>query len=155
MPPGRLPLAGLTQAQLDALPVDLRQVENIYPLAPMQEGMLFHSLYDGQASSYVNRLRLDLDDLDPQRFIQAWQQVLDQHEALRAGFVWEQGLEAPRQVVLRQVQLPVERFDWAGEADIDARLEALAQAEQARAFDLGQAPLLRLVLVRTGRSAIT
>ncbi|WP_176509040.1 non-ribosomal peptide synthetase [Pseudomonas urethralis] len=148
--PADFPLAGLTQAQLDALPVDLRQVENIYPLAPMQEGMLFHSLYDGQASSYVNRLRLDLDDLDPQRFIQAWQQALDQHESLRAGFVWEQGLEAPRQVVLRHVELPVERFDWAGEADIDARLETLAQAEQARAFDLGQAPLLRLVLVRTG-----
>ncbi|WP_343596219.1 amino acid adenylation domain-containing protein [Pseudomonas sp.] len=148
--PADFPLAGLTQAQLDALPVDLRQVENIYPLAPMQEGMLFHSLYDGQVSSYVNRLRLDLDDLDPDRFIQAWQLALDQHESLRAGFVWEQGLEAPRQVVLRHVQLPVERFDWAGEADIDARLEALAQAEQARAFDLGQAPLLRLVLVRTG-----
>ncbi|WP_054886199.1 non-ribosomal peptide synthetase [Pseudomonas sp. NBRC 111130] len=148
--PADFPLAGLTQAQLDALPVDLRQVENIYPLAPMQEGMLFHSLYDGQASSYVNRLRLDLDELDPERFIQAWQQALDQHESLRAGFAWEQGLEAPRQVVLRHVQLPVERFDWAGEADIGARLEALAQAEQARAFDLGQAPLLRVVLVRTG-----
>ncbi|MGN8262169.1 amino acid adenylation domain-containing protein, partial [Pseudomonas sp. SMSB3] len=144
------PLAGLTQAQLEALPVDLREVQDIYPLSPMQEGMLFHSLYDGQAGSYINRLRLDLDDLDPDRFLQAWQQALDQHEALRAGFVWEQGLEAPRQVVLRHVQLPVERLDWAGEADIAARLQALALAEQERAFDLGQAPLLRLVLVRTG-----
>ncbi|WP_409488687.1 amino acid adenylation domain-containing protein [Pseudomonas promysalinigenes] len=148
--PADFPLAGLSQAQLDALPVDLRQVEQIYPLAPMQEGMLFHSLYDGQPSSYVNRLRLDLDDLDPERFIQAWQQALDHHEALRAGFVWEQGLEAPRQVVLRHVELPVQRFDWVGEADIEARLQALAQAETLRAFDLGQAPLLRLVLVRTG-----
>jgi len=148
--PADFPLAGLSQVQLDALPVDLRQVEGIYPLSPMQEGMLFHSLYDGQASSYVNRLRLDIDDLDPERFIQAWQHTVGRHESLRAGFAWEQGLESPRQVVLRHVELPVERFDWSGQPDIGERLAALATAEEARAFDLGQAPLLRLVLVRTG-----
>src|SRR3546814_7384437 len=71
--PSDFPLAGLSQTQLDALPLAARQIEDIYPLSPMQQGMLFHTLYEQQAGNYINQLRVDVEGLDVERFRQAWQ----------------------------------------------------------------------------------
>src|SRR5690606_3581108 len=57
--PGDVPLAGLTQAQLDALPVAHRDIEDLYPLSPMQQGILFHALRDPEANLYVTQLAVD------------------------------------------------------------------------------------------------
>ena len=61
------------------LPLSLAAVEDLYPLSPMQQGMLFHTLYEPEAQAYINQLRLDIDGLQPQRFEQAWQAALDAH----------------------------------------------------------------------------
>ena len=75
--PSDFPLAGLDQARLDALPVALEEVEDIYPLSPMQQGMLFHSLYEQASSDYINQMRVDVSGLDIPRFRAAWQSALD------------------------------------------------------------------------------
>ncbi|MFC4433630.1 amino acid adenylation domain-containing protein, partial [Cupriavidus respiraculi] len=54
--PSDVPLAALTQAQLDRLPLDHAQIDDLYPLTPMQQGMLFHTLYTPEAGIYVNQL---------------------------------------------------------------------------------------------------
>ncbi|MEC4878444.1 non-ribosomal peptide synthase/polyketide synthase [Pseudomonas sp. NC26] len=146
--PSDVPLAGLDQAQLDTLALPAREIADVYPLSPMQQGMLFHSLYEANGRAYVNQMRLDIRGLDVERFASAWQQAVDRHELLRAGFIWEAALEAPRQVIYRQaaLEIVVEQADPVCPQALDQR----ATAELDRGFDLARAPLLRLCLLRTG-----
>ncbi|USS54776.1 non-ribosomal peptide synthase/polyketide synthase [Pseudomonas kermanshahensis] len=148
--PSDFPLAGLNQAQLDSLPVPASQIADVYPLSPMQQGMLFHTLYEEQAGNYINQLRVDVDGLDVERFRQAWQAALDAHPVLRSGFVWQGTLDQAVQVVHKRVALPFTEHDWRGLPELEHALQTLAAGEREQGFTLDQAPLLRLVLVRTG-----
>ncbi|WP_189386290.1 non-ribosomal peptide synthetase, partial [Pseudomonas brenneri] len=146
--PSDFPLATLTQQQLDELPASAGAIEDVYALSPMQRGMLFHTLYEPQGGSYTNQVRLDVEGLDPQRFLAAWQATMDVRDVLRTSFVWQGSLEQPVQVVHPHVSVPFTVLDWQGRADLMAQLDARALAERAQGFDLTQAPLLRLVLIR-------
>ncbi|QBX40839.1 amino acid adenylation domain-containing protein [Pseudomonas fluorescens] len=146
--PSDFPLSGLTQAQLDHFPLAPRQVADVYPLSAMQQGMLFHSLYEQATGDYINQVRLDVEGLDPQRFQQAWQAAVDNHDILRSSFVWQGELARPVQVVHKQLDMPFRVLDWRDRDDCQSDLNALAAAEQAQGFDLSQGPLLRMVVVR-------
>src|SRR4028118_259910 len=77
-------------------------VEAIYPLSPMQQGMLFHTLYDGESGVYLTQINLTLrGNLDVPSFQRAWDLVIERHPVLRTAFVWERRDE-PFQVVYRQ-----------------------------------------------------
>nr|WP_322102147.1 non-ribosomal peptide synthetase [Paraburkholderia sp. J41] len=152
--PSDFPLAALDQDELDALPLTLADVDDLYPLTPMQSGMLFHALYARGGSVYLNQLRADLDGLDAARFRAAWHALAQRHDVLRTGFV-AQG-EGWLQWVARAVALPFEEHDWRaraaamGHADLEAALDAFAAEQLERGFELSRAPLHRLALVRTG-----
>ncbi|MCO8170254.1 amino acid adenylation domain-containing protein, partial [Pseudomonas sp. 21LCFQ02] len=146
--PSDFPLAKLTQAQLDDLPVAARDIEDIYPLSPMQQGMLFHTLYEQEGGDYINQMRVDVDGLNVEQFRKAWQDTLNAHDILRTAFFWK-GDVAPIQVVKQHVEIPLIMHDWRGQSSQVQRLDALAQAERSQGFELSSAPLLRLVLVRT------
>ncbi|TLP52678.1 MULTISPECIES: non-ribosomal peptide synthetase, partial [Pseudomonas] len=148
--PSDFPLAGLDQAQLDRLPVPLGEVEDLYPLTPMQQGMLFHSLYEQGSGQYLNQLQVAVSGLDTERFRAAWQATLDAQACLRTGFIWQGDLVRPLQVVHKALTLPMRVLDWRARAVSPADLDALARAELEHGFDLVQAPLLRLCLVRLG-----
>ncbi|WP_144160831.1 non-ribosomal peptide synthetase, partial [Paraburkholderia sp. BCC1885] len=141
-------LSGLTQAELDALPVLHAQLEDVYPLSPMQSGMLFHTLYAPGGSAYLNQLRVDIEGLDVERFRAAWQESTAHNPVLRTGFL-PHG-EGWLQWVAKTVEVPFEEHDWRDRETVDAGLEELAGAQLARGFDLSQPPLQRLVLVRAG-----
>ncbi|MGE8186570.1 amino acid adenylation domain-containing protein [Pseudomonas sp. NPDC086278] len=143
--PSDFPLARLSQVQLDALPVAVSTLEDLYPLSPMQQGMLFHTLYEPGVGAYISQLRLDIQGLDPQRFTQAWQTALARHDILRSSFHW-QGLDTAHQAIVREVALPLDMLE-------SSDTEALADAERAQGFELGHAPLFRLKLVHTGADA--
>ncbi|MEB0223174.1 non-ribosomal peptide synthase/polyketide synthase [Pseudomonas sp. 10S4] len=147
--PSDFPLAQLSQAQLDNLAVAPQTIDDIYPLSPMQQGMLFHTLLEQGTGDYINQMRLDVDGVDPQRFRDAWQAALDAHDILRTGFFWQGDLEQPIQVVHRNIEVPFSVLDWRNQLDLDAALQTLADEERAQGLDLTQAPLLRLVLVQT------
>ncbi|MDD0977658.1 amino acid adenylation domain-containing protein, partial [Pseudomonas fontis] len=146
--PSDFALANLTQAQLDGLPYPAQQIEDIYPLSPMQQGMLFHTLYEQSRGHYVNQLRVDVDGLDPQRFRAAWQATLEAQDSLRSAFVWQGDLERPVQVLLKALQVPFTQLDWQGRNDVARALDTLAAEELEQGFDLAAAPLLRLQLVQ-------
>nr|WP_256390450.1 non-ribosomal peptide synthetase [Pseudomonas yamanorum] len=150
--PSDFNLLSLSQAQLDSLPMAPSQIEDIYPLSPMQQGMLFHSLYEQEQGHYINQLRLDVDGLDPERFREAWQAMVDGHDILRTGFIWHGAFERPIQVVHKQARLPFEVYDWRERAQLAQDLDELALQQRREGFDLAAAPLLRLVLVRTEAS---
>ncbi|RRI53016.1 non-ribosomal peptide synthase/polyketide synthase [Pseudomonas aeruginosa] len=147
--PSDFPLARLDQARLDQLPLAPCEVKDLYPLSPMQQGMLFHSLYQQEAGDYINQLRVDVDGLHPESFRAAWQAALDEHDVLRSGFLWQGAFETPLQVVRKRVEVPFSVLDWRGREDLAAALDELAAGEGRLGFDLSEAPLLRLVLVRT------
>ncbi len=145
--PSDFPLARLSQPQLDALPVAGPAIADLYPLSPMQQGMLFHTLLEPAAEAYINQLRVDIDGLDVQAFGRAWQAALDRHAILRSSFHWL-GLDSAHQVIQRQVDLQLQVVE-----DVAADLDTLAAAERARGFELNAAPLFRLMLVRGAGSA--
>ncbi|OEZ64148.1 non-ribosomal peptide synthetase [Duganella sp. HH105] len=142
--PSDFPLARLTQAQIERHALPLERLADLYPLSPMQAGMLFHSVFDPSGTAYVNQLRLDLEDVDLVRFRGAWRTLMERHEVLRTGFLLG---ETPLQWVARSVELPIDEQDWQGRADA-AALDSLAQAERESGFDLAAPPLMRLALVR-------
>ncbi|WLH14379.1 non-ribosomal peptide synthase/polyketide synthase [Pseudomonas hefeiensis] len=146
--PSDFPLAGLSQPQLDALPLAARQIEDIYPLSPMQQGMLFHTLYEQQAGNYINQLRVDVAGLDVERFRQAWQAAMDAHEVLRSSFVWDGDFKRALQVVHKQLEVAFVLHDWRARPDLSQDLETLALAQRQQGFELDAAPLLRLLVVR-------
>ncbi len=128
-----------------------RNIEAVYPLSPMQQGMLFHSLYAPESGVYFEQLSATLrGDLDLVAFERAWQRVIDRHPILRTAFAWK-SLDRSLQVVHRRVSLQLEERDWRGAspAEQEARLEGFLQADRARGFDLSRAPLMRLALLRT------
>src|ERR1044071_4241117 len=125
-------------------------LEDIYPLAPLQQGLLFHTLAAPDSTLYVEQGSWTLEGaLAVEDYRQAWQQVVDRHPILRTGFVWK-GLDTPVQVVFRRADLPFRDEDWRalGAAEQQARLDELCRAELRRGFDLEAAPLMRVVVVR-------
>ncbi|EPH45403.1 putative Linear gramicidin synthase subunit C [Streptomyces aurantiacus JA 4570] len=148
--PSDFPLARLDQAAVDRLAGDGRDVEDLLPLTPLQEGMLFHRLVGGPDDVYVDQAVLLLEGVaDPSAFAAAWQRVTDRTPALRTSVVWED-VPVPLQVVHRDVRVPVTHLDWR-ELDEDERSERLDRfrsEDLARGIDLAAAPLMRLTLIR-------
>ncbi|MBD2418345.1 AMP-binding protein, partial [Anabaena cylindrica FACHB-243] len=127
-----------------------KNIEDVYPLSPMQQGMLFHSLYEPTSGTYITQLICDLHgQLNISAFTQAWQQTINQHPVLRTAFVWE-NLEKPLQVVGQKVNVPWEEQDWRGILPIEQqeRLDTLLDTDRKRGFELSKAPLMRLILIR-------
>ncbi|PIB52873.1 non-ribosomal peptide synthetase [Pseudomonas sp. 2995-1] len=152
--PSDFPLAKLTQPQLDSLPVPASVIEDVYPLTPMQEGLLLHTLLEPGTGLYYMQDRYRINSaLDPERFAQAWQAVIARHEALRASFCWNVG-EDMLQVIHKPGSTPIEYLDWSNdpEAEQEPRLQALLKAEREAGFDLlNQAPF-HLRLIRVGEA---
>ncbi|MGE8408413.1 MAG: amino acid adenylation domain-containing protein, partial [Pseudomonas sp.] len=147
MTPSDFPLVSLSQAQLDHLPLAAANVQDIYPLSPMQQGMLFHTLYEQEAGNYINQLRVAVSGLQPALLRDAWQAMVDQHDVLRSVFLSE--LEQPLQVVLRHMPITFIELDARDRAEQRDWLDSWAAEDRARGFVLEQGPLFRLAVVRT------
>ena len=129
-----------------------RNIEAIYQLSPMQQGMLFHSLYAPESGVYVEQMACVFNGiLDQEAFQAAWQKVIERHSILRTCFVWE-NLDQMLQVVQREVEIPFVMEDWRslGAAEQEAKWQNYLADDIREGFKLNKAPLLRLALMRTG-----
>ncbi len=148
--PSDFPLARLSQEQVDRIVGDGGLVEDVYPLTPLQAGMLFHSLVDTDTEAYFNQIRLRLTGaFDPYALDAAWQRVVDRTQVLRSSLVWD-GVDEPLQVVHRRVTVPTTHYDWRDLSDVDRAVEmrrAVAD-DRTAGMDLGRAPLMRLIIGR-------
>ncbi|OTP67047.1 Non-ribosomal peptide synthetase module [Caballeronia sordidicola] len=145
--PGDYPLAlkaGLNQAALDRVPHDLRSVDDIYPLSPMQQGILFHSLLAPEQATYVNQLVATLHAPDVQRLRAAFEAAVPRHDILRTSFTPDEA--KPMQIVHRQARMSVDLLDWRDHGD--NTLESWLAADRARGFDLNTPPLMRVTLIQ-------
>jgi hypothetical protein len=127
-------------------------VEDVYGLSPMQFGMLFDSLRDGDGISpyQVQMVEKLTGPLDDQCFLDAWQHLVDRHAILRSAFLWEE-VSTPVQVVQRTAELPRAALDWREHdpATQDELLRRLLADDWREGFDLSRPPLLRVRVVRT------
>ncbi|HEX4722553.1 MAG TPA: amino acid adenylation domain-containing protein [Pseudonocardiaceae bacterium] len=143
--PSDFPLARLDQATVDSLVGDGRGVEDVYPLTPMQAGMVFHGLSQADQGVYFEQVSFVLDGVtDPVRLAAAWQHVVDSTPVLRSR------ISAPYQVVAEHVTVPITHLDWTETAD----LHALLARDRAEGFDLGRAPLLRVTIARLSATEV-
>jgi amino acid adenylation domain-containing protein len=149
--PELLPLAQLTQAEIDEVVATVEggtaNVQDIYALTPLQQGMVFHHLMQQHGDAYLNAAVLAFDRQERlQRYLQALQSVIQRHDILRTALVW-QGLREPVQVVWRHAVLPVQELDIQA-ADVAAELKA--RTERLR-LELDRAPLLRAHVAHDAR----
>ncbi|MBW8833078.1 MAG: amino acid adenylation domain-containing protein, partial [Burkholderiales bacterium] len=143
--PQMLPLVELTQQEIDlavaGVPGGATNVQDIYALAPLQQGMLFHHLLRQQGDPYVNPVLLAFDtraSLDA--FVHAFNRVIARHDILRTAVVWR-GMREPAQVVWRNASLPLQELEIDGE---DAAHELRQRFDAGHTpIDLQLAPLIR------------
>ncbi|MCP5051172.1 MAG: non-ribosomal peptide synthetase, partial [bacterium] len=140
----------ITQTQLDRVVKHFgKDIADIYPLSPLQQGMLFHNLYEPGSGIYFEQIHCGLKgQLDIKAFGQAWQHLIDRHTILRTGF-WHE-TDTPLQVVKKTVQLPWQTLDWREftETERRDRLHDLLTAERSRGFEPDKAPLMRVQVIR-------
>jgi amino acid adenylation domain-containing protein len=151
--PAMLPLVELSQDQIDSLVADVpggvSNVQDIYPLSPLQEGILFHHLLQGEDGGDVYLLRTVVafdtrERLDA--FLRALQDVIDRHDILRSAVRWE-GLPTPVQIVHRRAPLPIAEFTPAPGRAAVPQLLARTDPHKIR-LDLRRAPVLAAHVAR-------
>jgi len=142
-------LVELTEAEMDRIartvPGGADNVQDIYPLSPLQEGILFHHLIGGEGDPYLTAWELSFDSRDRlDKYLSAVQAVVQRHDILRTGFAWE-GLSAPVQVVWRNAPLQVEEVGLSPADDAAAQLWQRFSPRHFR-IDVRQAPVLRIYI---------
>ncbi|MEV0246180.1 amino acid adenylation domain-containing protein [Nocardia sp. NPDC050712] len=148
--PADCPEVEVDQDGIDELEALHGPLADLLPLSPLQEGLLFHAIRDGENDVYTLTARFDLTGpLDADRLVQAFDQVVARHSNLGAAFHYEQ-FDRPVQAIPRDVRVPWRHVDLSA---LPARA-ALRSADRledevaAQLFDVSTAPLLRALLIR-------
>ena len=124
-------------------------VQDMYPLSPLQQGMLFHALLDPESPAYQEQIVMTLaGELDAAAMRQAWQTVIDRNAILRTAIVSD-GLKKPLQVVHREAALHIEEADWRGLSADEQESRMAELLSTMRIGDLTRAPLMRVAIART------
>ncbi|QKQ75847.1 non-ribosomal peptide synthetase [Nostoc sp. TCL240-02] len=128
----------------------MNNIEDLYELSPMQQGMLFHTLYAPESEVYFEQLLCILSgELNFLTFQQAWRQVVARNPVLRSSFYWEE-IEKPLQMVSKQVDLSWEELDWRNLTPDEQQqhLENFLKCDRQKGFDLAQVPLMRFTVIQ-------
>ncbi|MGY4101754.1 amino acid adenylation domain-containing protein [Nocardia sp. R16R-3T] len=148
--PSDLDLVRLRQGEIERLEHRYPTLSDIWPLTPLQEGLLFHALVSVESvDAYLTQLVLELrGQVDPERLRRAAQLLLDRHPNLRTAFDAEVG---PVQVVLQHVETVWSELDLSelDDSALEREWELLLAADRETRFDPARAPLLRWMLVTT------
>lgn len=126
-------------------------IEDIYTLSPLQEGMLFHKLMEPDSPAYFNQVELVIDtELDVPHFVQCWERILAAYPVLRTSF-FSAGLTTPLQVVRKAVALDFSQHNLSGQTpgQQEHSIQEYIRADRQRDFTLREPSLLRLALFRT------
>src|SRR5215470_2958466 len=127
------------------------KIEAIYPLSPMQQGLLFHSLYSPGSGTYGEQVSCRIErGLDVEAFKRSWQSLVDRHSILRTSFLWE-GLAEPQQVVHKDIKVAWKEEDLRRLTAVEHSecVQAYLAKDRGADFEFSRAPLMRLTLLRT------
>lgn len=129
---------------------------DIYPLTPMQGGILFHVLKEERPGPYIEQFVFEADRTpDPERLAAAWTAVVRRHPALRTAFVWE-GVHEPLQIVMRECSVPVGCHDLTGmeQDQVEAAVQEFLTEDRDRGIALAAAPLMRHTILPHDRGCL-
>jgi len=122
----------------------------LYPLSPMQEGILFHALYDNKSNAFTEQFTFDFPEgLNVKAFQSAWESILDNHSILRTSFLFDD-FNIPVQCVHKKVTLPFEVLNYStlSKTEKANNLSAFLEADYERGFQFDEAPLMRITLLK-------
>ncbi|MCP5292673.1 MAG: amino acid adenylation domain-containing protein [Burkholderiales bacterium] len=148
--PSDFPLARLDQSGLDLISRNKPDLEDIYPVAPLQQGLIFHSLYAPEAGMYCNQFSCMLTgELNTDMFLQAWRHLVAGHPILRTAFLLDEVVQ-PLQLVYKNVEMPVDHVDWRNlsEEEQAQRWHEYLLDDRRKPFVFDRAPLMRFALIR-------
>ena len=132
-----------------------RNLETSFPLSQMQRGMLFQCQLTDRGSIYMLQWVITLhEEVNILYFMQAWNDVLARHDILRSSFRWED-TEEPMQDIYINISLPFEQQDWQhlSKTEQQNKLEEFLKLDRKKGFNLNEAPLMRLTLIRLGANS--
>ncbi|WP_298427966.1 condensation domain-containing protein, partial [uncultured Kordia sp.] len=128
------------------------KVVDIYPLSPLQEGLLFHSLYDNDTSGYAIQFQCDIiNEFSKESFYKTWKYLIEKHTILRTA-IYAEGLAIPVQCIYEDVQLPIQEIDFSehSEETLKQKLNKFLEQDRNTGFELKKAPLFRISLLNIG-----
>uniref|UniRef100_UPI000AE9413C non-ribosomal peptide synthetase n=1 Tax=Aquimarina longa TaxID=1080221 RepID=UPI000AE9413C len=130
-------------------------IDSFYKLSPMQEGMLFHGLYDTDSKAYIEQMSLDFSKgLHVEALKSSWEYVMKNHSTLRTSFLYEE-LSIPLQCAYNEVKLPFIELDYSTYEGIEKeeKLEKFLTEDCEKGFSFNEVPLMRITLIKTGKDA--
>ncbi|GGG24223.1 hypothetical protein GCM10011344_26200 [Dokdonia pacifica] len=125
-------------------------IEDVYKFSPLQEGLLFHSLYNEDANAYVVQLSFDMvGDLQLDFFKEAWELLLKKHSTLRTSFYYET-MGVPVQCVYNHVDIPITvvSYEDKSSGELEQDIATFLEGDANTPFDLEVPPLFRLTLLK-------
>jgi len=152
--PSDFPLVRMTQSTLDILQEKYPKLSDIYPLSPLQEGMLFHTIYNPKDGIYFEQVTGKIiGKLEVDNFNFAWRIVVDRHPILRSAFVWE-NQDTPWQIVSKSSQFSILQKDWRdlSPAQQEDKLQQYLIEDRKNGFLLDRSPLMRFSVIRLDNS---
>ncbi|CBL45096.1 Non-ribosomal peptide synthetase modules and related proteins [gamma proteobacterium HdN1] len=144
--PSDFPLAGLDQLSIDRLFGHTAGIEAVYPLSPMQEGMLFHSMFEDGSTAYFEQLSVEvMGDANRELLLEAWGQVIRRHPIMRSAFHW-QDMPRPLQVVHTNINVEMNTFDWrdTDPSQVESKLSTWMTRDRQRGFEVERPGLTRM-----------
>jgi len=133
-----------------------KKIEDIYPLSPMQQGMLYHSLYGAESGLYSELYRFTINGpLNIDHFRAMWDHLAKVRPVLRTIFRWKK-LDSPVQIVLkeRRPAFDIKDLRTIAEDDQKRELDTFCQKIRTTPFDLENGPLMRVTLFLLGKDKI-
>jgi amino acid adenylation domain-containing protein len=124
-------------------------LEDIYVLSPLQQGMIFDHLYSPRSGVYFQQVSLALHgQLDIAAFVRSWQEVVKKYAALRTSFHWQE-MDNPLQVVTKQVDIQIHQISLTDSTRDEQQKEVddFLKKDRELGFDLSTSPLMRLTLI--------
>ncbi len=127
-----------------------QNIEAIYPLSPMQQGMLFHTIYNPESEEYFEQLTATFSGkINTDAFVSAINKVVENNSILRTSFAYK-NVSKMLQIVHKKVEVPVEIIDWTSysQSEIEDKFDKLLREDRKKGFNLSKAPLIRIKLIK-------
>ena len=157
--PSDFPDISFTQTELETLLNQLpyaknqqknsQQIESIYPLSPLQQAFLWHSLQSSSSAGLLHMRGTLQGKLNTTKLQQAWQLVMNHHPTLRTSIHWEQ-IPTPVQVVTKNPPISWQILDYRDQADPRQVIATFLAKDRALGFDFTHPPITRFTLIQTG-----
>lgn len=144
---------GLTEysfQEFNEIVPDIKDVQAVYPLTPIQEGFLFHAIYESKSCAYFIQTHWrSKGKYNPKAMCEAWAALINNHELLRASYLWEE-LKYPIQIIYKQAKIAFQEEDWKvfSPEEQEAKLNEYFVNDRELGVDFKKPPFMRFAVIQ-------